>query len=43
MPVHKFTTTAESKNVRTQPETVVTNQNNSDCVVTMNEEDVVCN
>ena len=43
MPVHKFTTTAESKNVRTQSETVIRIENNSDCVVTINEEDAVCN
>jgi hypothetical protein len=43
MPVHKFITKPESKNVRTQPETVITIENNSDSVVTMDEEDVVCN
>ena len=43
MPVHKLITKAESKNVRTRPETIVTIENNSDCVVTINEEDAVCN
>ena len=43
MPVHKLITKAESKNVRTRPETIITIENNSDCMVTMNEEDVVGN
>jgi hypothetical protein len=41
MPVHKFITKTECRNVRTRPETVITIENISDSVVTMNEEDAV--